>query len=60
MSELPPQPELERPLETPLAEVQRMHEEILMLALAMHRAVQASAELLAKSLRWGPEDVRRG
>jgi hypothetical protein len=36
-----------------------MHEEIRVLALAMHRAVQSSAELLAQSLRGGPENVRR-
>jgi hypothetical protein len=60
MSERPPPREPDRSPETSQAEAQRLHEEARVLALAMHRAAQASAELLAKSPRKISENVRRG
>jgi hypothetical protein len=60
MSERPPPREPDRSPEAPQAEARRLHEEAWALALAMHQATQASAELLAKSLRRISENVRRG
>jgi hypothetical protein len=59
MNEQPP-PDPKRSPETTQAEAQRLHEEARILAWVMLRAAQASAELLAKSLSGGPENVRRG